>query len=216
MSRISRLAFDTSRHLATGLLLVACALFTSEPFAADDQGVLYRYTNDQGVKVMRHSIPPQYAQKGYEILNQSGQVVKVVPPAPTNEQIAVKEAERLLRERYASLKRRYSSIDDLEGAKARRIETIETSIAIIRGNINSLSSQLEMQMGRAADAERAGRQVPQHVLDQISATKAELDIAEELLEQRLNEMEEVEQKHQEDVITFVKGQAMEDSQSAHN
>ena len=198
--------------LKIALLFLACNLSA----AADDKAVLYRYTNDQGVKVLRHSIPPRYAQNGYEVLNQSGQVIKVVPPAPTGEEIAQREAERLLQERYAMLKRRFSSLKDIEGAKERRIETIETSISIIRGNINSLSSQLDIQMGKAADAERSGRQVPKHILDQISATKAELAVAEELLQKRLNEKNEVEDKYQEDVTTFVKGEAMEESQSVQN
>lgn len=199
------------RFVACTLILATSGL-GSDAFAQDR--LLYRYTNESGVKVLHHSIPPKYAQKGYEVLNESGLVIKVVPPAPTEEEAAAKEAQRRMLERYEDLKRRYSSLQDIEAAKNRRLETVETSISIIRGNISGLTSQLESIMSKAADAERAGRSVPPYLLEQVSATRAELAIAEELLNTRLNEQKEMQEKYQEDVSIFVKGQAWEQQNTA--
>lgn len=193
------------------MVLALCGL-GSDAFAQDR--LLYRFTNEKGVKVLHHSIPPKYAQNGYEVLNESGQVIKVVPPAPTEEEAAAKEAQRQMLAHYEDLKRRYSSLQDIEAAKNRRLETIETSISIIRGNISGLNSQLESIMGKAADAERAGKSVPPYLLDQVSATRAELAIAEEMLDTRLNEQKEMQEKYQEDVAIFVKGQAWEQQNAA--
>lgn len=194
------------------LLVMALAGLNSDAFSQDR--LLYRYTNESGVKVLQHSIPPKYAQNGYEVLNESGQVIKVVPPAPTEEEAAAKEAQRQMLARYEDIKRRYSSLQDMEAAKNRRLETLETSISIIRGNISGLTSQLESIMSKAADAERAGRNVPPYLLEQVSATRAELAIAEELLNTRLTEEKEMQEKYQEDVAIFVKGQAWEQQNTA--
>lgn len=200
------------KRFVTCLLALALVGLGSDVFAQDR--LLYRYTNESGVKVLHHSIPPKYAQNGYEVLNESGQVIKVVPPAPTEEEAAAKEAQRQMLARYEDLKRRYSSLQDIEAAKNRRLETVETSISIIRGNISGLTSQLESIMSKAADAERAGRNVPPYLLEQVSATRAELAIAEELLNTRLDEQKEMQDKYQEDVTIFVKGQAWEQQNAA--
>ena len=42
---------------------------------------LYRYKNEAGITVVDWVIPAAYVSSGYEILNESGQVVRVVPPA---------------------------------------------------------------------------------------------------------------------------------------
>ncbi len=201
------------KYFIAGLITLALSGQGSNTYAQDR--VLYRYTNENGVKVLHHSIPPKYAQNGYEILNESGQVIKVVQPAPSEEEAAAMEARRKMLEHYEDLKRRYSSLQDIEAAKNRRLETIETSISIIRGNISGLNSQLEGIMGKAADAERAGKNVPPYLLEQISATRTELTIAEELLNKRLIEQKEIQEKYQEDVTTFVKGQTWEQQNTAH-
>lgn len=71
----------TRRQILVGLAFASALLASTQSFAA--QKLLYRYVNEQGVKVLNHIIPPKYAQNGYEVINESGQVVRVVPPAPT-------------------------------------------------------------------------------------------------------------------------------------
>ena len=43
----------------------------------------YRYQNADGVTVIDDRVPPQFAQKGYAILDSNGRVVEVVPRALT-------------------------------------------------------------------------------------------------------------------------------------
>ena len=59
------------------ILLGACA-------ASLTAAELYRYQNDDGIKVVDWVIPAAYLSSGYETLNESGQVVWVVPPAKTD------------------------------------------------------------------------------------------------------------------------------------
>ena len=45
---------------------------------------LYRYQNEADSTVVDWVIPATYVSSGYEILNESGQVLRVVPPAKTD------------------------------------------------------------------------------------------------------------------------------------
>ena len=45
---------------------------------------LFRYKNEAGITVVDWVIPAAYVSSGYEILNESGQVVRVVRPAKTD------------------------------------------------------------------------------------------------------------------------------------
>lgn len=56
---------------------------------------LYRYVDDKGTTVLsRQGVPPEHISKGYEVLNDQGRVVKVIPPAPSAEEMKHILAER--------------------------------------------------------------------------------------------------------------------------
>jgi hypothetical protein len=171
-------------------------------------GVYYRYLNEEGIKVLDKSIPHEYAQNGYEILNKGGQVIEVVPPATSAEEIARQQSQKEIVYHYERLRKRYSDISGIESARKRRLENLETSISILNGNISTLQQQLQTQMNEAATREREGKMVPTHVLDSIANSKAELAVAEELLTIRLNEKSEINKKFDQDIEYFVKGEAL--------
>lgn len=200
----------TRRQILVGLAFASALLASTQSFAA--QKLLYRYVNEQGVKVLNHIIPPKYAQNGYEVINESGQVVRVVPPAPTEDEIAAANARRALQEEYKVLRRRYSNIEEIEEAKQRQLESVETSISILRGNVSNLTGQIENHMSKAAAAERAGREVPEHVLIDLANSRAELTITEELMAIRQEERDKIVQKFDADIMIFVKGQSLEAQQ----
>lgn len=203
----------TSRTAGRSFGLIAAIvtlLYSGTAFA--QQKLFYRYINDEGVKVLNHTIPPKYAQNGYEVISESGQVIRVVEPAPTEDQIAEAEAKRALQTEYKRLRRRYSNIEEIEDAKQRQLESVETSIAILRGNVSNLTGQIENYMSQAAAAERAGRAVPESILDSLANTKAELNITEELMAIRQEEKSQIVQKYDKQILTFVKGQSLETQQ----
>lgn len=173
------------------------------------QGNYYRYINSQGVRVMSSSIPPEYAQKGYEVIGPTGQVIRVVEPAPAPEDMARVEKERAMLAEYRVLARRYSSTDDIWAARDRRLAHLDANIAILRGNINNLSSQIEGLMSEAANIERRGRNIPQRILDNIDELRTEVSSAEDLLQQREQEYEGINKRFADDVDLFERGRALE-------
>jgi hypothetical protein len=162
---------DTSRSAIAVLLLAlaAGALLPSVVRAADGLAMqLYRYVDSRGVTVLdRQGVPPEYVAKGYEVLNAQGRVVQVVPPAPTSEQIRQAESARTQAAADAQLMSLYGSVDDVDRVKARKLAELDALVGVVQGNIQGLAAQQRNLQGQAADQERAGRPVPQTLIDQL-------------------------------------------------
>lgn len=145
--------------------------------ASVDAAELYRYVNDRGVTVLDSSVPPQYVSRGYEVLDRDGRVKRVVPPAPSPEELraARTAAQEQQRQRAAdeTLLRLYSSVADLDRAHARQIQQIEGLIATAEAGLMTLRSQRDDIQSRAASQERAGREVDQRLLRQLEDIDAE-------------------------------------------
>ncbi len=195
---------NTAKQFGCALVLCTGFLLANGPVFAET--VFYRYVNEQGVKVINHSIPPEYAQKGYEVVNMSGQVVKVVPPALSPEeaqrQAKAKAEQKKLEEWDADLHRRYSSISDIEAAKARRLRDLETNVAILNSNISNLQAEIRDEQANAARIERQGREVPNSLLVKISNLQAELEDTRAQVKVRKKDYEAVAQSFDRDIERF--------------
>jgi hypothetical protein len=135
---------------------------------------LYRYLNDRGVVVLdRQGVPPQYIGKGYEVLDDQGRLLRTIPPAPTAEERARLNQAKLQASSDAQLLRLYSSLEDVDRARERKLNELEGAIAAARGNLQSLRTQQTNFQSQAAEQERAGREVPASLLVQINNLKAE-------------------------------------------
>jgi chromosome segregation ATPase len=156
------------------------------------QAGMYRYKDENGQLVISNTIPQEATKRGYEILGNNGRVVETVAPAPTEEEIAAREAQKE-RERQAELQRqedkklldRYSHPNQAVRAMHRKVREMEGIIQLKRGNISVISSQLDSEQSRAADLERSGRDVPEASLDKIRRLESQMDdIEQEIADQR--------------------------------
>ena len=82
---ISRAVKTTIRRV-----FVWAILLTLTPLVEAKQ--LYRYRNAEGSVVVDYQVPAESVGGGYEILNDKGVVIEVVPPEPTAEE-KVRERE---------------------------------------------------------------------------------------------------------------------------
>ncbi len=151
-------------RLVTGTLILA--LISPMVYAAK----LYRFKVD-GHVIMKDHVPPEYAQMGYEVLNDQGLVVKRVQRAATPEELAAKEAKeaiksarieriRVRREADQGLLRIYSKPEDVERARKRKVDNINGYIGLQQRRITDLTEKLEKAQARAANYERSGQEIP--------------------------------------------------------
>jgi uncharacterized protein involved in exopolysaccharide biosynthesis len=158
----------------TRFTLIFSMLLCAAASAADSSVRFYRYVDAKGVTVLdRQGVPPDLISKGYEVLNDQGRVVQVVAPAPSLEERQRALADKARASSDAQLLRLYSTPEDVDRAKARKLAELDGVITVARGNLASLRTQQANLQSQAADLERAGKQVPDHLVAQIENIKAE-------------------------------------------
>ncbi len=174
---------------------------------------LYRYHNDKGNMVVDYQVPPEYVPLGYEVLNEKGMVIEVVPRELTEEEKANRdirvrleeearaEQERL-REWDESLLLRYSTIEDIEAARERALRELRIRVSILKSNKRSLKHQVESYQAQAADQERRGQKVSVNHVTAIEELQAEIAITDTAIADRQAEIEQVSGEYQADIDRF--------------
>lgn len=189
------------------LLTTAIILSASATYAAEVPGrVYYRYINEEGVKVINATIPPEYVPKGYEVVSLSGEVIRVVEPSPTGEEAKRAAEERKLQQQQEKadklLRRRYSSVADIEAAKTRNLQELQGNISILTSNLSNVRAQIESQQERAASIERSGRTVGDDLLRNLANLQAEERDIQMQIKQREQEYQAASDKFDQDIKRF--------------
>lgn len=180
------------------LLFVLLSTFSLSVMAVQ----FYRYKNESGNLVLTQTLPAAYADKGYDILNEKGRIIKTIAPALTPEQIAKRDA-KIEQERLAQiekekqdaideeLKQLYSQPNDAVRVLNRRALDIEGVIKIKRTKIKSLESQILEEESRAAQRQRKGFTVGDEALIKLASLKKEIENSEADIKELYNELDRV-------------------------
>ena len=174
---------------------------------------LYRYINDEGSTVINYQVPPEHVKKGYEVLNDEGVVVRVIPRELTEEE--QKEADALKRLEQAALAEqqrlqewdealllRYSTIEDIEAAQERALRDLRIRVSILKSNKRSLKQQVENYQIQAAEMERMGKQVDVARLQAIEDLQSEIAITDRAIADREVEITAVQAAYESDIERF--------------
>lgn len=193
--------------LISGFFIVTSAIAATPPNSNGQPKVFYRYTTNEGHKVVSQTIPPQYVRNGYELLSISGEILKVVPPAPPEADI-----DRISKERKAAkeqaridleLRQTYSSVKDIDSAKTRNLQELVNTIDILRANLTNIRKQLKNQEEHAATIERNGKTVPDDILKNIATLRAEEKDLNAQIKQREAEYETAATKYDKQKARFI-------------
>lgn len=166
--------------LLAGVFPVATLVLAA---AADDAvlppGALVRYFDDQGRVVITSTLPREAIDKGYELIDSRGRLLRAVePPLPEAERRKMQEQQRARAENQ-ELMRLYPTPADAERALDRQITTLQLQIDYARSAIVQLDDKLAVEMEAAALAEQAGRQVPEAVTGNIEVYTKQIREQEE-------------------------------------
>jgi hypothetical protein len=200
-----------SRSAPTALLVIAALLSGLSQVALSRD--LYRYYDGEGKMVIDYRVPAEYAGAGYEVLNEDGVVIKVVPRELTEEekqqrnaleiQQAAAEAEQeRLRKWDESLLLRYSTIADIEDMRERSLRDLRIRVSILKSNRRSLKQQVENYQSQAADLERRGQEVDVDRLQAIEELQREIAATDRAIAERQREIQEVSAGYQADIERF--------------
>ena len=182
----------------TALSVKTTALALALGFSAQAAANMYRYTDENGQIVISSTIPQEATKRGYDILSNNGRVIETIPPAPTEEEIAAREAEKQ-RQKDRALLKRFSHPDQAAKAMHRKIRELEGLIQLKRGNISVTSSQLDNEQSRAANMERAGREIPEGTLEKIRRLEAQIRDIEREIASQTQEIDELRKAFEDDI-----------------
>jgi len=116
---------------------------------------IYRYTDENGTIVLdRQGVPPQYVDKGYQVLNDQGRVIRTVPRAPTAEEIAQIKAEQEKRDNDERLLRLYSNPEDVNRTKQSKLREFDNLIEKTQNQITPLSEKLATLYEKLVESRR--------------------------------------------------------------
>ncbi|MBV2131893.1 DUF4124 domain-containing protein [Pseudomonas sp. MAP12] len=143
------------------------------------QAELYRYLNRQGVVVLdRQGVPPEYVGNGYEVIDEEGRVLRVVPPAPSAEELRRRVAAQRQARADAQLRRLYPRVADLEVARGHQLRDLDGLIAVARGNLHAVQQRALGLERQAAEHQRASQPLPAALLQQLEGLRGEQHQAE--------------------------------------
>jgi hypothetical protein len=121
--------------------------------AGGNKAVAYRWVDEQGVVHYGDSIPPQYAEKEHQLINQQGLEVGHSDAQKTAEQLAEEERERtdaLKRQQHDNfLIATYTSVKDIETLRDQRLDQLQGQRVAAEQYVENLQSRLLALQGRA-------------------------------------------------------------------
>tara|TARA_Y100000590_G_scaffold250478_2_gene281381 strand:+ start:11706 stop:12377 length:672 start_codon:yes stop_codon:yes gene_type:complete len=184
-----------------GIVAISLALVAGPGYAKK----MYRFKVD-GAVIIKDYVPSEYSHLGYDVLNSKGMVIDRVERAPTPEELKEKRAQEARAEarRQAMEKRKeedrrllrlYASPEDVERARQRRVEEVNSYIGLQRRRITELQEKLERSEGQAANIERKGREVPADLRLEIAQLQAAIRDAQNTIKDRQEEMIKITQEY---------------------
>jgi hypothetical protein len=204
---------------ATLLVFAALALQTSAHAQRQQEGTrLYRWVDDKGVVHYGDSVPPEYANRDRNILNNQGVAVGFQEGEITAEEraaIARREAAaetaRAEKEEVARrdrmLLQTYLTVADIEDLRDRRLELLESQIKVTELYLNNLRKRL---VGLQAEAgafkpyttDPNAPQIPENLAVDISRTAASINLYEQTLARTRNDQTALRLSFNNDIARF--------------
>jgi hypothetical protein len=196
------------------LLAVALSLTATATLAQR----LYRWVDDQGVVHYGDRIPPEYANRNRDVLNDQGVAVgseqgelSASEKAALEEKRAAEAADRNARAEIARRDRMlletYLTVEDIEDLRDRRLELMGSQIQVTELYLSNLRKTLDGLNAEAArykpysDKEDA-REIPPDLASQIARTESSITLYEESLARTRNEQAKTRDAFDSDIARF--------------
>lgn len=178
-------------------LLLAAAIALPLDGNAQRPRALYKWTDENGVVHYDDKVPPQYANRDREVLNDQGVAIGFQEGEITAEERAAAaareaqaEADRQTRAEIARRDRMlletYLTVGDIEDLRDRRLELLESQIKVTELYLGNLRKRLvglqnEASRFKPYTAKADAPQIPEDLALEISRTTASIALYEQTL-----------------------------------
>lgn len=171
------------------------------------------WDNKDGVRECGAMVPPEYSQQRVEVVNDKGQIIKVIPRALTPSELeAAKQAklERQEQERRQIEKKRqdlvllrtFTTERDLELSRKSKVDAIKGIIDITSSNTRTLQKNMQELQKKAADYERSGEKAPKSLVEDMMSLKDQIKDNENFVAKKQQAIIELEKKYDNDLQRY--------------
>ncbi|WP_438971293.1 DUF4124 domain-containing protein [Methylophaga sp.] len=185
-------------------------------------GQLYRFPDENGVLTLSRSLPPEAAQKGYDILDDdSMRLIQRVAPAPTADEIAEMETQKAVeierqkrieleaqeaekqRAKQARIDRTllvtYSTEKALIKARDKELNYRKEQIETYKSKLPDLKENLVEIQKEAADRELGGGKITTNMQKRLDAAHEEIEVRKKAIERFQAEIDVLAEKYESDL-----------------
>jgi hypothetical protein len=208
------------RRFGATLLLAAAIALPSDGSAQRGQGEarLFKWTDENGVVHYGDKIPPEYANRDRDILNEQGVTVAFEEGEITEAERAAAaareaeaERERLAKAESARYDRMlletYLSVADIEELRNRRLELLESQIKVTELYLNNLRKRLVGLQAEASSfkpytTKENAPQIPENLALDLSRTTSMISLYEQTLSRTRSDQVELRKSFDSDIARF--------------
>jgi len=208
--------FSKQKYIHITVILLAGLNMNPATAAGKNSGPSIKcWKNDIGIRECGSYVPPEYSQKRIEVLNGRGQVIQVIQPPKTPEelekerQLAIqRKAEEAAKKEQARLDKilldSYTTERDIIIARDTNIKASQAQLDITEGNLKFLQNSLDELQKSAGNYERSGKKPPKKLIDEIDATKQQIIEKKRNIQKMQDEQTAMEQRYAKDLARFRK------------
>jgi hypothetical protein len=167
------------------------------PWMVLDAAELYRYYNQQGVLVTTDTPPADAATNDYEVVNESGRVLRIVSALDSGEELSSDQSKQ---DNY--LLTSFSSVEEIESLKARKVQLLMREIEQLENNLTALAARENKIYFDASNIELSGELVPDSVTQQLQILQDARVELTDTLGQRRGEFKALESLYQGYISRF--------------
>ncbi len=183
--------------------------------AAAQQTSTYRWVDDEGVIHYGDSVPPEYAEKPKQVLNEQGVAVQHLRGKKTAEEIEAERIAEELRQKQELQKRAdmallatYVNVGEIEMHRDRRVELFQAQARVTELYLRNLRNRLDKlrtEAGRykpySSDPEAPA--VDPSLIEEINETEGAIARHEGNLEKYQDEEEKIKERFEVDINRFI-------------
>jgi len=191
---------------------VLIALFVGITFSLPVMAKLYKWVDEKGVTHYGETIPPEYANRNREELNQSGRTVKVIEVPTAAERKAQKEADEQKRadEKAATEKKRrdltltntYSNSSEIDLARNRSLQQVNARINNNTSQLKMANDNLLALQKESENYTKANKEIPSALHDELTDAQARVDRLQKNLDKSLADKTAVEARYDADKARY--------------
>ncbi|HET9843451.1 MAG TPA: hypothetical protein VFP93_02185 [Gammaproteobacteria bacterium] len=190
-------------------------------FAAEQSSEnLYKYQDENGIEIISTSLPGEAANRGYTVISPRGNVIEVVPPKPSDEEVAKslkeeqkkvefeKQKEEELHKKELEAKKdimllkMFGNVQDIERSRDEKLSSIKVQEDITKDNLERIKLQLQKAQEISKIHQDRNQPVPPQIEETIKDSQFQIEENTKFLIRKTTEKKQIHDQYEKLIERF--------------